>query len=240
MKLKDLTTPAFVINRHAFEGNCRSMLDMVRKRKLKIRPHIKSHKTREGALIQAGDGIDSHVTGFVASTLPEINMLVDAVPRYGGPFRDVLYGVPISESKLETLDSLRRKVIPDDGQIHILIDHPVQVAFVEKYVETSPDKVPFSAFLKLDTGYHRAGITCDDRGVDLAVQILQSPHLGLTGVYSHWYVIRHLLHIMWLSIVDLASCPTLLVVMHTMHMKVPSSKRLRMLTFSKSHCFSNC
>ena len=94
-----------------------------------------------------------------------------------------------------------------DGQIHILIDHPVQVAFVENYVKTTPDKVSFSVFLKLDTGYHRAGIMCDDRGVDLAVQILQSSHLDLKGVYSHWYVVWHLPHVIWLSMVNLASCP---------------------------------
>ena len=189
-RIQDLATPAFVINRYAFEKNCRSMLDMARERNFSMRPHIKTHKTVEGASIQAtGNGAkdtyDSVVTGFVASTLPEIAILVHAAPKYGGPFRDVLYGVPISESKLETLDSLRRNM-PNGGQIHVLMDHPTQVTFVENFAKKKPNALPFSVFLKLDTGYHRAGITCDDRGVDLAIQILESPHLELKGVYSHW------------------------------------------------------
>ena len=124
------------------------------------------------------------VTGFVASTLPEVAILVDAASLYRKPFSDILYGVPISESKLPTLDVLRKRI--PKGQIHITVDHPSQVAFVEEFVTSTPDALPFSTFLKLDTGYHRAGISCDERGVELAVRIIESPYLKLKGVYSHW------------------------------------------------------
>ena len=53
LRLKDLPTPAFVVNRHAFEKNCRSMLEMARERNLALRPHVKTHKTIQGAWIQA-------------------------------------------------------------------------------------------------------------------------------------------------------------------------------------------
>lgn len=195
LKLKDLPTPAFVINRHAFEKNCRFMLEMAKDRGLALRPHVKTHKTPQGAWIQvAGKAWSANehetsgiATGFVASTIPEVSMLINAAPLYRKPFRDVLYGVPISESKLPSLDTLRRKI--PDGHIHIMLDHPTQVAFVEDYVRDTPDELPFSAFLKLDTGYHRAGITCDERGVELAIRILESPYLELKGLYSHWYVL---------------------------------------------------
>lgn len=110
-------------------------------------------------------------------------MLINTAPTYGGPFLDILYGVPISASKLSTLNNLRSKL--GKGIIHIIIDHPSQVSFVEEFTKKENTK-RFSVFLKLDTGYHRAGITCDDRGVDLAMLILNSPHLTLKGVYSHW------------------------------------------------------
>jgi D-serine deaminase-like pyridoxal phosphate-dependent protein len=199
LKLKDLPTPAFVINRHAFEKNCRAMLKMAKDRGLSLRPHVKTHKTPQGAWIQvAGTAWSANehetsgiVTGFVTSTIPEVSMLINAAPQV--PFRDILYGVPISESKLASLDKLRRKI--PDGHIHIMLDHPTQVAFVENYARNTPDALPFSAFLKLDTGYHRAGITCDERGVKLAIRILESPYLELRGVYSHWYVL-----LMWVEI----------------------------------------
>jgi D-serine deaminase-like pyridoxal phosphate-dependent protein len=205
--LQDLETPAFIINRHAFVKNCSRALEVASKGGMGLRPHIKTHKTLEGAWLQATGGyskgdICSHVSGFVASTIPEAELLVDGAKQYGGPFCDILYGVPISQTKLARLDALRDK-LPKGGKINILIDHEQQVGMVEKLFggETSPahkNKKPklacppetkvWSVFLKLDTGYHRAGITCDDRGVQLALKVLDSPVLELAGVYSHWYV----------------------------------------------------
>lgn len=156
---------------------------MVRGKGLLLRPHVKTPKTAEGARIQANAERETNVlvTGFVASTLPEVKILVES--KYDLP-RDILYGVPISQAKLEPLDAMRQEFSSNEGQIHVMIDHPTQVTFVEDYVK-SQEKSPFSAFIKLDTGYHRAGITCDERGVDLALKIIRSPFLSLQGVYSH-------------------------------------------------------
>ncbi len=129
------------------------------------------------------------VTGFVASTIAEVRML--AVSGLGFPFNDILFGVPIGScrSKLALLDQIQQQrpgVI-----IHVLVDHPDQVKMLEEYYCTnanSESRQRCSVFLKLDTGYHRAGISCDDRGVDLASRIVLSKQLNLKGVYSHWYV----------------------------------------------------
>jgi D-serine deaminase-like pyridoxal phosphate-dependent protein len=132
----------------------------------------------------------------VASTLPEIAMIVESSCIYNERcFRDVLYGIPISESKLQSLDILRQRIHKlSRGVIHILIDHAKQLEFVEKFIENEmiasagKDVVqPLSVFLKLDTGYHRAGISCDSRGVSLAIRIIKSPFVVLKGLYSHWY-----------------------------------------------------
>ena len=41
-------------------------------------------------------------------------------------------------------------------------------------------------FRKLDTGYHRAGITCEKAGMNLATQIINSTHLVvIKGLYTH-------------------------------------------------------
>ena len=212
MKLKDLPTPAFVINRHAFAKNCRDALDHAARNHLKLRPHVKTHKTIQGAYLQAtgrahtsvgalqsdDDGGDlypsSLVSGFVASTLPEIEMLVNAAEKYGGaPFNDILFGVPITSSKLSSLVLLQRKLAHQQGggQIRIMVDHVEQVRQVEEFVNDNVDDdeglAHFTAFLKLDTGYHRAGVPCDERGVAVAIAMIQSSALELVGVYSHWY-----------------------------------------------------
>jgi hypothetical protein len=58
-RLKDLPTPAFVINRHAIEKNCRTMLEMAKDRGLSLRPHVKTHKTPQGACIQVEGKVGS-------------------------------------------------------------------------------------------------------------------------------------------------------------------------------------
>lgn len=221
--LSDLPTPSFIVNRHSFVSNCAKVRDEARKNGIRrIRPHVKTHKTMEGAYIQAYckpppkdyDGSDTcssfvpagidetnkdttaaQVVGFVASTIPEIELLLNASKKYGrsttsstcgsnDPFRDIIYAVPISKAKLVQIDKLLRTSDVPDLNIHVLIDHPAQVEMIERFVSEGNDTI-FSAFLKLDTGYHRAGISCDERGVDLADKILSSKAIRLKGLYSH-------------------------------------------------------
>jgi len=73
------------------------------------------------------------------------------------------------------------------GTIRILVDHIEQVRQVEEFVKATTEDLPkFKTYLKLDTGYHRAGVPCDARGVKVAMTVIQSPALELVGVYSHW------------------------------------------------------
>ena len=47
-------------------------------------------------------------------------------------------------------------------------------------------KSRFSAYLKVDTGYHRAGIPVNEEGVNLAEAMIKCDYLVLKGLYSHW------------------------------------------------------
>lgn len=63
-------------------------------------------------------------------------------------------------------------------------DNPGQAKFVEDFVRENNSDA-YSVFLKLDTGYRRAGVTVDEEGVVLAALIIESDHLRLRVVYSH-------------------------------------------------------
>jgi D-serine ammonia-lyase len=210
--LQDLPTPAFVVNRHAFASNCARVLEFCRTVGWKLRPHIKTHKTLEGIQLQAC-GDSSHaspcITGFVASTIPEVKLLVNYYTTNNTVHvGSILYGIPISATKLPPLLALQQRL--DDWTsvsnssggaetgtkrtipIHLLMDHPAQIAIVEKALLQSSDSctTPISVFVKLDTGYHRAGTPCDDKGISLVNGILHSKSMKLVGLYSHWYVQR--------------------------------------------------
>jgi len=120
------------------------------------------------------------VIGFVGSTIPELRMLTELAIEHGPPFTDVLYGIPICKLKLPTIETLRNKMVDVDANIHLLVDNMVQLDALE-----STD-IKWSVFIKVDTGYHRAGVTCDDQGVSIATRVIESTNLSLKGLYSHW------------------------------------------------------
>lgn len=199
--LADIETPAFIINKHAFVKNCQDISNEATRIGVDLRPHVKTHKTVEGALIQAnpfskftdvdeqGSTAKAAVSGFVASTLSEIELLASANAANNGAFDDILYGVPIGadEKRITRITELVREFAVN---IHVMVDHEEHVEALEA-VSSKSGIDPLSVFLKIDTGYGRAGVPFDDeRGISIVHKILDSSLLSLKGIYSHWYVLN--------------------------------------------------
>lgn len=126
-RLGDLATPAFVVSEPAFRMNCASVLKTASANGVtRLRPHVKTHKTKEGTVIQAGlggggDGRRAEVVGFVVSTLPELAMVVDLAceSATADPYSDVLLGVPVCASRLSRIEEQRRRMteVAPNGQL---------------------------------------------------------------------------------------------------------------------------
>ena len=198
MLLSKLPSPSFIVHKQIFTSNCRKVAEEANRVGVSIRPHIKTHKTLEGILIQlqSAKEVGAKVTGFVASTINEVKLFARAVDEFSklnlsnrstdlGECCNVIYGVPIAQSRLDVLNRIRE--CNPSLDIHIIIDHEKQVQFVSNFVTATRAK-PFSVFVKVDTGYHRAGVSCDQRGVKVAQEVLQSTAVKLRGLYSHWLV----------------------------------------------------
>ena len=188
--ISDLQSPAFVVNRSLMRRNCKVVGKEAVRCGFSLRPHVKTHKTIEGAKIQIKEAIEAgaNVTGFVASTIPEVRMLASFVQQEQNIRKikalSILYGVPIAEFRLKALRKIGNKY--PEVEIFLLVDHPEQVLFLhETFHEASMSK-PFSVFMKVDTGYNRAGIPPDERGIALAKMIHDLTGVRLVGIYSHW------------------------------------------------------
>ena len=129
MLLDDLPTPAFIVDKHAFQQNCKAARAAAAKNGIpRLRPHVKTHKTIEGCIIQAGihsageEESLADVIGFVASTLPELAMVVKLGCQYKRkPFTDVIFGIPICKSKLLSIQSMSHELTSathGEGCIH--------------------------------------------------------------------------------------------------------------------------
>src|SRR5437763_10118550 len=160
LSLSSLSTPAFLVDRTIVEQNCVRMRARALSSGVAFRPHVKTHKTIEVARMQHG-GASGPIT---VSTMAEAEFFAD------GGFVDITYAVPIAPEKLPRAAALAARI----ERLNILIDSEVALRAVEAF--HAANGVMFDVFLKVDCGYHRAGVDPNDPdSARLAVAIARSP-----------------------------------------------------------------
>jgi D-serine deaminase-like pyridoxal phosphate-dependent protein len=165
-----VTTPAFLVDRSIVEQNCARMRAKALASGVAFRPHVKTHKTIEIARMQHGGAIGP----ITVSTLAEAEFFAD------GGFRDITYAVPIAPEKLPRAAALAARI----ERLNILLDSEAALRAVEAF--HAAHGVVFDVFLKVDCGYHRAGVDPNDPdSARLAIAISQSPAAHFQGLLTH-------------------------------------------------------
>jgi D-serine deaminase-like pyridoxal phosphate-dependent protein len=165
-----VTTPAFLVDRTIVEQNCVRMRDKALASGVAFRPHVKTHKTVEIARMQHGGAIGP----ISVSTMAEAGFFANA------GFLDITYAVPIAPEKLGRAAALAARI----DRLNILIDSQSALQAVEAF--HAVNGVVFDVFLKVDCGYHRAGVDPNDPdSVRLAMAIANSPAVHFQGLLTH-------------------------------------------------------
>ena len=165
-----VTTPAFLVDRSIVEQNCVRMRTRALSSGVAFRPHVKTHKTIEIARMQHG-GATGPIT---VSTMAEAEFFANA------GFRDITYAVPIAPEKLPRAAALASRI----ERLNILIDSQAALRAVEEF--HAAHGTVFDVFLKVDCGYHRAGVDPNDPdSARLAVAISRSPAVHFQGLLTH-------------------------------------------------------
>jgi D-serine deaminase-like pyridoxal phosphate-dependent protein len=161
-----LTTPAFLVDRTVLQRNCDLMREKARASSVIFRPHVKTHKVAEiGRMQHRGEA-----GPITASTLAEVEHFADA------GFRDITYAVPLAPEKIVRAAGMARRI----DRLNVLIDSHEALTAIES------SGFSFDAFLKIDCGYHRAGVNPDDpASVELARRMMQSKSLRFHGLLTH-------------------------------------------------------
>jgi D-serine deaminase-like pyridoxal phosphate-dependent protein len=163
--LHDLPTPALLIDLDRLESNLRWMADRTRDLGVSLRPHIKTHKCVEIAERQRALG----ATGITVSTLYEAQVFAN----HG--FDDITWAFPLILSRIGEVIELAGRV-----RLSVVVDSQEAVDALNRANE------PVQVILKVDCGYHRAGV--DPQGDDalaLAKAVADSPSLQFAGILSH-------------------------------------------------------
>jgi D-serine deaminase-like pyridoxal phosphate-dependent protein len=170
MNLSTTPTPAFLVDRSIVERNCTRMRAKASSSGVAFRPHVKTHKTIEIGRMQHGGGIGP----ITVSTMAEAEFFADA------GFVDITYAVPIAPEKLPRAAALAAQM----ERLNILIDSVTALRALEEF--HAANGVMFDVFLKVDSGYHRAGVDPNDPdSARLAVAIAGSPAVHFQGLLTH-------------------------------------------------------
>ncbi|HEV2988963.1 MAG TPA: alanine racemase [Candidatus Angelobacter sp.] len=167
---QEITTPAFLVDHAIVAQNCATMREKARRSAVAFRPHVKTHKTIEIAQMQVGNSAGP----ITVSTLAEAEFFA----QHG--FDDITYAVPISPAKLTRAAILARRV----KRLNLLLDSPETLQALQDF--HAAQGMVFDVFLKVDSGYHRAGVDPDSpESVWLGVALAKSSAIRFHGLLTH-------------------------------------------------------
>jgi D-serine deaminase-like pyridoxal phosphate-dependent protein len=166
----NVSTPALLLDRQIVHRNCTHMLAKARRSGVGFRPHVKTHKTVEVGRMQHGGAVGP----ITVSTLAE----AESFARDG--FRDITYAVPIAPEKLGRVASLAARI----ERLSILVDSEDALSAIRTFA--TANNVLFDVFLKVDCGYHRAGVDPESPdSVRLAMRLARSEAVRFQGLLTH-------------------------------------------------------
>ncbi|SAM04113.1 hypothetical protein [Absidia glauca] len=180
--LDQVRTPRLVVDRTVVKKNCEKLGAIAQRQQVKIRVHVKTHKTIEATAIELdAAGTDA----IIVSTLAEAYYLVQSPLVANGQLKDVLLGLPISPDKFDEMFALADQV----ETFSIFIDHDqtldaLDAYYEEKYGKASGRRV--NVFFKVECGNGRAGAAIhNDASLNLARRLVNSSYINLMGLYTH-------------------------------------------------------
>ncbi|KAJ5491168.1 hypothetical protein N7539_002735 [Penicillium diatomitis] len=183
--LEEIPKPAVVLDRAIIRRHCARMKRTVETLGVGFRAHVKTHKALQIAEMQMDNGDPE--AKFIASTLLEIEMLHPLLKSLKDAEKsvNVLYGIPLVPSHISRLATLAADI--GEGSVSAMIDHPDQVPYLKHFFEVA--RFPVCVFVKVDTGYHRAGlppISLNKNGLlERLAKAEADGWVRFLGLYSH-------------------------------------------------------
>lgn len=170
--IREVATPSLLVDKMAFITNCQRMLKRAKEEMgVELRGQTKTHKTVEGAVIQTG----GTKRGLVVSTLMEAEMYADA------GFDDILYGYPLLPVDMDRNFQLSKRL----DAYHVMVNN---VEGAKCLIDNAPPEgKKWSAFLKVDVGYARAGVShTDEKCLEIAKMLSdENSRVDFQGLYVH-------------------------------------------------------
>ena len=163
-RVEEIDTPALVLDLEAFHENLRTLGDSLANRRVRVRPHAKTHKSVDIARAQLAAG----AVGVCCQKVSEAEVLVE------GGIQDVLVSNEVvGAAKLARLAALSRR-----AKIGVCVDHPDALrALAESGAECD-------VYVELEVGMGRCGVA-PEMALFLSKEIQQSKKLKFQGLQAY-------------------------------------------------------
>ena len=165
----ELDTPALILDLDKLTDNIQRMAKFADENKVKVRPHIKTHKCPEIAKRQ----IEAGAIGVTVAKLGEAEVMANA------GINDIFVAYPIvGQQKIKRLVSLAKRV-----RMSVIIDSleaalPISDAFKNAGLK-------LDCVIKIDSGLGRCGVQPGQAAVELAKKVVDLPGFNLRGISTH-------------------------------------------------------
>ena len=167
--IQEIPTPALLLDQTILERNLTRLQDRANSFGVTLRPHIKTHKCIEIANHQ----LELGARGISVSTLFELEEFVAA------GFNDITWTLPLIPDYIERIVELC-----DKAAIRIVIDSPDMFERLDAIERVGSER--FHVWLKVDCGYHRAGVNPQSVLAEQLVRSLsESKNIVFDGILTH-------------------------------------------------------
>ena len=165
-----IVTPTLVVYPDRIEKNIQLMVEMTGTPE-RLRPHIKTHKTREIIEMQMAYGIHK----FKCATIAEAELLGQCGAK------DILVAIQPVGANISRFFQLMAQF--PDSAFSTIVDNADIIALISEEAASLEFKAPL--FLDLNTGMNRTGIKPGEIAADLCQSISKDPNLIFRGLHSY-------------------------------------------------------
>jgi D-serine deaminase-like pyridoxal phosphate-dependent protein len=176
--LADVDTPSLIVDLDAFESNLTAMTDALRGKRVRLRPHAKSHKCPEIARLQVARG----AVGICCQKVGEAEAFVAA-----GVSDVLITNEIVGARKLERLAALGRT-----AKVGVLVDDAGNVAAMADAARRAG--ATLEVLVEIDVGAHRCGVEPGAAALTLAQVVVAEAASGLRfgGLHAYQGAAQHL------------------------------------------------
>jgi D-serine deaminase-like pyridoxal phosphate-dependent protein len=171
LRVRDLETPALLVDLDAMDSNLNRMARFYRDRRVKLRPHFKNHK----APLLAWKQLEAGAVGITCANLREAEVLIS----HG--VRSILIANEIAgETKINRFADLSRH-----ADLIVAVDNPSVVSDIARIARNR--KTALSVLVDIDIGLNRCGVQPGEPALHLARLAVEKSlrFRGLMGYEGH-------------------------------------------------------